>query len=118
MTMKLSRIPGHEATEKQSWALKVSTVNQLKAYQAMYMAESGAEVSLKDVVEQMLLDFMGEDKGFQKAFRQQLEAAAAAQAAPAAPAPAAPAPAPAAQAAPAQSRFGQERAAESGSAGE
>lgn len=113
MTMKLSRIPGHEATEKQSWALKVSTVTQLKAYHAMYMASTGAEVSLKDVVEQMLLDFMGDDKAFQKAFRQQLEAASAAQAAPAAtPAPAA------APAAPAHSRFGQERAAEGSSAGE
>lgn len=115
MTMKLSRIPGHEATEKQSWALKVSTVSQLKAYHEMYMATTGAEVSLKDVVEQMLLDFMGDDKAFQRAFRQKLEAAAAAQAAPA------PAAAPAVSAAPAahaQHRFGQERTAESGSADE
>lgn len=111
MTMKLSRIPGHEATAKQSWALKVSTVNQLQAYHEMYVASTGADVSLKDVVEQMLLDFMGDDKAFQKAYRQKLEAAAAAQASPA----------PAAQAAPAvsaQPRFGQERTAEGGSTGE
>lgn len=114
MTMKLSRIPGHEETEKQSWALKVSTLTQLKAYHEMYVASTGTVVSLKDVVEQMLLDFMGDDKAFQKAFRQKLEAAAAAQAAPAA----TPAPAAAAPAAPAPSRFGQERAPENGSAGE
>lgn len=91
--MKLSRIPGHEPTAKQSWALKVSTVTQLQAYHDMYIAATGADVSLKDVVEQMLLDFMGDDKAFQKALRQQLDAATAA-AAPAAPA------APAAQAQP------------------
>lgn len=113
MTMKLSRIPGHEATAKQSWALKVSTVNQLQAYHEMYVALSGADVSLKDVVEQMLLDFMGDDKAFQKAYRQKLEAAAqasaAAQAAPAVPA------VPAVQT---QPRAGFERVADGGSAGE
>jgi hypothetical protein len=115
MTMKLSRIPGHEATAKQSWALKVSTVNQLQAYHDMYVASTGADVSLKDVVEQMLLDFMGDDKAFQKAYRQKLEAtAAAAQAAPAASAPAVSA----APAVHAQPRFGHERAAVSDSSGE
>lgn len=109
MTMKLSRIPGHEATAKQSWALKVSTVNQLQAYHEMYVAATGADVSLKDVVEQMLLDFMGDDKSFQKAFRQKLEAAAAAQA------PAAVQAAPAVQT---QPRAGFERDADSSSAGE
>lgn len=113
MTMKLSRIPGHEATEKQSWALKVSTVSQLKAYHEMYVATTGADVSLKDVVEQMLLDFMGDDKAFQKAYRQKLESAAQA----AAPAPAAPA----AQAAPAvqaQPRAGYGQASDGDPSGE
>lgn len=68
--MKLTRIPGHEAVEKQSWSLKVSTVKQLKAYHEMYVKATGADVALKDVVEQMLLDFMADDKTFQKAFRQ------------------------------------------------
>lgn len=110
--MKLSRIPGHEPTAKQSWALKVSTVTQLQVYHEMYVAATGADVSLKDVVEQMLLDFMGEDKAFQKAFRQKLEAAAAMPVAASAPVAAA------TPAAPAQHRFGQERVAESDLAGE
>ncbi|HDR9103364.1 DUF2274 domain-containing protein [Paraburkholderia sp. A3RO-2L] len=73
--MKLSRIPGHEQTVKHSFALKQSTTNLLQQYQQMYSASTGIEVSLKDVVEQMLLDFMAEDKTFQKALRAKQEAA-------------------------------------------
>lgn len=78
--MKLTRIPGHEPTLKQSWALKTSTVTLLQQYHDMYVAATGAEVSLKDVVEQMLLDFMAEDKEFQKALRQKRDGAPAAPA--------------------------------------
>jgi hypothetical protein len=85
--MKLSRIPGHEPTVKHSFALKQSTTTMLQQYQDMYLAATGSEVTMKDMVEQMLLDFMADDKAFQKALRQKNEAAAAA----AAPAPAAPA---------------------------
>jgi hypothetical protein len=87
--MKLSRIPGHEPTVKHSFALKQSTTTLLQQYQEMYLAATGSEVTMKDMVEQMLLDFMGDDKAFQKALRQKAEAAAAPSNA--APAPAAPA---------------------------
>lgn len=74
--MKLSRIPGHEPTVKHSFAFKQSTTSLLQQYQEMYSNLTGAEVSLKDVVEQMLLDFMADDKAFQKAIRQKQEPAA------------------------------------------
>lgn len=71
--MKLSRIPGHEATVKHSFAFKQSTTSLLLQYQELYAAHTGLEVSLKDVVEQMLLDFMTEDKAFQKLLKQRQE---------------------------------------------
>ena len=76
--MKLSRIPGHEPTVKHSFAFKQSTTNLLQQYQEMYAAHTGIEVSMKDVVEQMLLDFIADDKAFQKAIRQKQESAAVA----------------------------------------
>lgn len=86
--MKLSRIPGHEATVKHSFAFKKSTSDQLQKYQELYSQSLGVEVSFKDVVEQMLVDFMGEDKIFQRSLRQPA-AHAPAVAAPAVAAPAA-----------------------------
>jgi len=68
--MKLSRIPGTESTVKHSFNFKQSTSTQLAQYHEMYMKTLGVEVSLKDVVEQMLLDFMAEDKAFQKSLKQ------------------------------------------------
>lgn len=87
--MKLSRIPGHESTVKHSFAFKQSTATLLLQYQEMYASHTGIDVSMKDVVEQMLLDFIADDKAFQKAMRQKQEAAA--QPAPAQSAPVAPA---------------------------
>lgn len=74
--MKLSRIPGHEATVKHSFAFKQSTTSLLQQYQELYASHTGLEVSLKDVVEQMLLDFMTEDKAFQKLLKQRQDAPA------------------------------------------
>jgi len=68
--MKLSRIPGTESTVKHSFNFKQSTSTQLAQYHELYMKTLGVEVSLKDVVEQMLLDFMAEDKAFQKSLKQ------------------------------------------------
>ncbi|MBU9199935.1 DUF2274 domain-containing protein [Burkholderia multivorans] len=75
--MKLSRIPGHEQTVKHSFAFKQSTSSLLQQYQAMYEEELRAEVTLKDIVEQMLLDFMADDKVFQKRLRAKQESASA-----------------------------------------
>lgn len=68
--MKLSRIPGSEATLKQTFALRASTLARLQQYQSCYKAEHGTEVSMKDMVEQMLMTFMQEDKAFQRFLKQ------------------------------------------------
>lgn len=68
--MKITRIPGHESTTKMSFALKDSTLSQLEHYRTLYKNETGSSVSLKDLVEQMVLDFMKEDKEFQRALKQ------------------------------------------------
>ncbi len=82
--MKLTRLPGHESTVKHSFAFKQSTAELLLQYQQMYAAHTGIDVSLKDVVEQMLLDFMADDKAFQKGLARQKQEAAGKPAAPAA----------------------------------
>ena len=68
--MKLSTIPRTEATIKHSFALKKSTTDGLHQYQELYKKTHGVEVALKDLVEQMLVDFMAEDKTFQKSLKQ------------------------------------------------
>ncbi len=73
--MKLTRLPGHESTVKHSFAFKQSTAELLLQYQQMYAAHTGIDVSLKDVVEQMLLDFMADDKAFQKGLLRQKQEA-------------------------------------------
>lgn len=78
--MKLSRIPGHEVTAKVNYSWKASTVEMLQQYAAFYRAQTGVEVPVKDVAEQILRDFMGDDKDFQRFLR------SAAPVAPAAPA--------------------------------
>lgn len=64
--MKLSRIPGAEPTLKQSLNLKKSTVDLLQKYQEACELKARVPVGFKDLVEQMLLDFMAEDKDFQR----------------------------------------------------
>ena len=68
--MKLSTIPRTEATIKHSFALKKSTTEGWHQYQELYKNTHGVEVALKDLVEQMLVDFMAEDKTFQKSLKQ------------------------------------------------
>jgi len=66
---KLTRIPGSEATVKHSFTLRKSTSDQLQAYHAYYCTALGLDpekVALKDVAEQMLLDFMNSDRDFQR----------------------------------------------------
>ncbi|WP_176089313.1 DUF2274 domain-containing protein [Achromobacter anxifer] len=67
--MKLSRIPGAEQTVKHSFSLKASTSNNLQAYHQMYCDQFGLDpkdVALKDIAEQILIDFMNGDKDFQR----------------------------------------------------
>lgn len=67
--MKLSRIPRTEKTVKQVVNLKESTARKLHGYLAYYRQQTGlaeGSVTLRDVIEQMLIDFMAADKEFQK----------------------------------------------------
>lgn len=64
--MKLSQIHQSEPTVKHSVALKQSTTTNLTRYQEFYKAQTGVAVTFKDIVEQMLIDFMKEDKAFQR----------------------------------------------------
>lgn len=70
--MKLSRLPGFEPTVKLSFSFKKSTHEQLQAYHQLYQREEDIEVPLKDVVEQMLLEFMADDKAFQRELKRLL----------------------------------------------
>ena len=63
--MKVSKIATVEQTKKRSFSFRASTVNQLEAYQSAYEEAFGVKVEMKDLVEQMLLDFMRDDKTFQ-----------------------------------------------------
>ena len=70
--MKLTRIPGVEPTVKQAFTFKRSTVELLLAYQqACVESVGGVDVVYRDLVEQMLLDFMAEDKAFQRYLKDQ-----------------------------------------------
>lgn len=82
--MKLTRISGIEQTVKHSFSFKQSTSTLLQKYVEFYRAETNVEVSVKDVAEQILLDFMADDKAFQR-FIRQAGSSAAAPAAPAEP---------------------------------
>lgn len=74
--MKVSLIQGSEATVKQSFSFKKSTVDKLQKYRELYKATTGVDVAAKDLVEQMLLDFMAEDKAFQKSLKKPVNDAA------------------------------------------
>ena len=66
---KLSRIPSAETSIKHSFNLKKSTSDTLQAYHQFYCQALGLDiekVALKDVAEQILLDFMNSDKDFQR----------------------------------------------------
>lgn len=80
--MKLSLIPGHETTSKVQFNWKATTVEKLQQYLGFYKSVTGADVPLKDLTEQMLLDFMAEDKAFQKFVKSQEPQASVGQQAP------------------------------------
>lgn len=89
---KLSRIPGTEPTVKHSFTLRASTSEQLVAYHLYYCKAEGidpAKLPLKDVAEQMFIDFMASDKDFQRSLEaEQPPRGTGAKAAAATPAPA------------------------------
>jgi hypothetical protein len=69
--MKLARIPSVETTVKHSFSFRQSTAVKLEAYQKLYEKTHGQEVTMKDLVEQMLVIFMDGDKDFERYLREQ-----------------------------------------------
>lgn len=72
--MKLTRIPGAEQTVKHSFSLKASTTAHVQAYHRLYCQKFGLDprtVPLKDIVEQILIDFMANDRDFQRQLAEQ-----------------------------------------------
>lgn len=69
MSMKLTRIAVQEPSVKSSFTFKQSTADTLERYRQAYSKQVGAEIKMSAMVEQMLLDFMSADKGFQKVLR-------------------------------------------------
>lgn len=64
--MRLSRIPSIEATVKHSLTIKESTSEMLHQYKEACEEIAEVEVHLRDLVEQMLVDFMDSDRTFQR----------------------------------------------------
>lgn len=58
-----------ESTVKHSLAFKESTDRMLRQYQQLYFDNYQVEISMRDMVELMLLNFLSEDKIFQKALK-------------------------------------------------
>jgi hypothetical protein len=65
--MKLAKVSANEPSERFAVSMKVSAHNSLKAYQEFYKATYGEEISLNQLIENMLVDYMKDDKDFQKA---------------------------------------------------
>lgn len=68
--MKLAKVTSNEPTERIAISMKVSAVTSLKAYQEFYKATYGEDIALNQLVENMLVDYMKDDKDFQKTVAQ------------------------------------------------
>jgi hypothetical protein len=64
--MKLAEVTSNEPTERIAVSVKASTHANLKAYRDSYKATYGKDVTMSEMIEKMLMQFMGEDKNFQK----------------------------------------------------
>jgi len=64
--MKLARVTSNERNERINVTLKQGTVAMLKAYQEAYKAKHGDEITQNHLIESILLDYMRDDKEFQK----------------------------------------------------
>ena len=68
--MKLAKVTSNEPTERIAISMKVSAITSLKAYQECYKATYGEDIALNQLIENMLVDYMREDKEFQKTLAQ------------------------------------------------
>lgn len=65
-TMRLKKLPPKEPIIRVTLGLRASTSEQLDAYQANYLAVYGEPIDRSNLTEQMLLDYMANDREFQK----------------------------------------------------
>lgn len=84
--MKLGKVTSNDPVGRKAINFHLSTTTQLEAYQAYYKSIHGDEISLSQLVEEMLKRFMRDDREFQKFAAKKPVVATAAPAAPAAPA--------------------------------
>lgn len=64
--MKLRKVTKSEPLERLSVSVHASTAEALKQYQAFYKANTGDEIPMGLMVEEMLKSFMAKDRAFQK----------------------------------------------------
>lgn len=64
--MKLKRVVTNEKTERITVNMRVSVAAQLKLYREEYQKAYGVEISMGLMVEEIVRDYMLEDKDFQK----------------------------------------------------
>jgi len=64
--MKLRKVTSNDPVERLSASVRHSTIVTLEAYRAYYKSVYGDDIERSQLVEEMLLNFMGTDKDFQK----------------------------------------------------
>jgi hypothetical protein len=76
--MKLPKVTSNDPAERVTIPLKLSTRNSLAAYQEHYQKAYGDEITQNHLIESMLVEYMKEDKAFQKVVDKQAKAGKAA----------------------------------------
>lgn len=64
--MKLGKVTKNDPMKRVPVSMHESVVKDLEAYRAFYKQETGEEISMSLLVEEMTKRFMLEDKSFQK----------------------------------------------------
>lgn len=64
--MKLAKVTKTDPLERLSASVHRSTADALRRYQSFYKENTGDDIALGLMVEEMLKDFMARDRAFQK----------------------------------------------------
>ena len=64
--MKLAKAVSNEPSERFAISMKASAHASLKSYQDFYRQTYGEDITMNQLVENMLVEFMKDDKDFQK----------------------------------------------------
>ena len=64
--MRLGKVTSNDPMKREALSLHQSTVDQLQAYRAHYRSVHGDEISMSQMVEEMVKRFMRDDREFQK----------------------------------------------------